>query len=201
MPLTHSRRHPGLYLGAVAILLGTSSRAQQPARPEVPNLIGLTAEQARAAVTEAKLGAELEVWPQRNAKGELALWGTLGACPSVVGDRVIELGQICKQSPDAGPQKPFAAARHIQVVLQTEDPRHGRVGTPVEWHLMPKLVGLPQESALAKMREAGFTDSEKVHIQEVDEAGCEAGRVCRTYPEGNNRAGQHSDKVLYIGKR
>jgi beta-lactam-binding protein with PASTA domain len=117
-------------------------------------------------------------------------------CGSVVEGQIIETGQVCRQHPPAGREQPSRLP--ITILVQPEDPRHGRVGQFGEWHLMPNVVGMPLDKAKAAMRAAGFTE-ERTHIDARAEPGCQPNRVCRTYPEGLTRAGQSSDRYLIIG--
>lgn len=117
-------------------------------------------------------------------------------CGSVIDGQIIEKGEVCKQSPAAG--KPLPAAASVRLLVQPEDPRHGKVGQHGEWHLMPAVVGLPLDEAKKAMHAAGFTD-ERTHIDESDASECKPNIVCRTYPAALERAGQQSDRYLTVG--
>lgn len=119
-------------------------------------------------------------------------------CGSVVDGRIVELGQVCAQFPPAGRRQ--GPKLPVSLRAQTEDPRHGNLGKVNEWHLMPKVVGMTLAEARAALKQAGFTDEETINEQTVSEAGCQAGRVCRSYPDGLERAGQHSGKTLFVGR-
>jgi hypothetical protein len=82
--------------------------------------------------------------------------------------------------------------------VQSDDPRHGKVGQFGEWHLMPDVIGLSLDEAVVAMRAAGFTD-ERTHIDGRDDPGCQPRIVCRTYPEAFERAGQDSDRYITVG--
>lgn len=150
----------------------------------IPNLFGMQREEAIAALRRAGYQGE----PSDDYSG----------CSSVVDGRVIELGQVCYQHPPAGrvqgPRLP------ITLRVQKEDPWHGSIGRPGEWHLMPNSVGMPLEQARAELRRIGFTREDRVQLRWVDEAGCKPLTVCRTYPDALQRAGVHSDKVIYAGR-
>ena len=117
-------------------------------------------------------------------------------CGSVVEGEIIEKGEVCRQTPVAG-QETYSGTL-VSILVQPEDPRHGKVGEFGEWHLMPQVVGLPLAQAQAAMRAAGFTD-EHTSVSEDDDPACKPGIVCRTYPEALNRSGQSSDRFLTVG--
>ncbi len=120
------------------------------------------------------------------------------SCGSVVDDRIVELGHVCHQVPYPGKQ--HSKKTWVQLRIQREDPRVGRIGEALEWRLVPKLVGTSEQEALAALREAGFTVPGRIRISHVVDFNCQAGRVCRTYPAGFTRAGVHSDMHLVLGK-
>ena len=117
-------------------------------------------------------------------------------CGSVVDGQIVEKGEICRQTPAAAQDLPVGGA--VTLLVQSEDPRHGKVGQFGEWHLMPDVVGLSIDKARDAMHVAGFTD-ERTHMDERDEPGCRPGIVCRTYPAALERAGQDSDRYLTVG--
>jgi hypothetical protein len=84
-------------------------------------------------------------------------------CGSVVEGKLVETGEVCYQFPPPG--RVQGARLPVSIRIQTEDPRHGNIGKVSEWRLMPKLVGLTYEKALAEMRRAGFTrDDRLTHV-------------------------------------
>ncbi|HME90964.1 MAG TPA: PASTA domain-containing protein [Myxococcaceae bacterium] len=150
---------------------------------EVPRLQWLTLEEAKSALRQAGF------------RGELSQDSSL--CGSVIDGRIVELGQVCYQHPPPGRRQPPKLP--ISVRIQTEDPRHGRLGTIVEWHLMPEVVGIEVEEARRALEAAGFNEQDRVRLKYVTEAGCQPSRICRTYPGALERAGQNSDKILFVG--
>jgi beta-lactam-binding protein with PASTA domain len=117
-------------------------------------------------------------------------------CGSVVDGQIVEKGEVCRQTPAAGQELP--ASGPVSLLVQSEEPRHGKVGQFGEWHLMPDVIGLSLDEAVVAMRAAGFTD-ERNHIDERDDPGCKPRVVCRTYPEAFERAGQDSDRYITVG--
>lgn len=122
-----------------------------------------------------------------NEKGEL--------CGSVIDGRIVEKGQVCKQFPPPGRKQSGKFA--IDIVVQFEDPRHGHIGEPIEWHLMPDVAGMSLPKAMAAMKAAGVTRMDRITEHRVDE--CKPNVVCRTYPEKLHRAGQNGGKIIYVG--
>jgi hypothetical protein len=121
-----------------------------------------------------------------------------GLCGSIVEGQIIEMNEVCAQHPPAG--RTQGARLPIEITVQTEDPRHGNIGQMNEWRLMPKLVGLTFERAIAEMKRAGFDDADRVQHVWADETTCNPNVVCRQYPEFRERAGLHDGKVLYVGQ-
>ncbi|MBK9031568.1 MAG: PASTA domain-containing protein [Myxococcales bacterium] len=117
-------------------------------------------------------------------------------CGSVVEGQLVELGEVCRQSPPAGREQP--ARLPVRLLVQPEDPRHGKVGQFGEWHLMPEVVGLHVDKALAAMKAAGFKD-ERTRVDRREDKSCKPNYVCQTYPAAMERAGQGSDRVLIVG--
>jgi beta-lactam-binding protein with PASTA domain len=148
----------------------------------LPDLIDMPKDQAIAALAKAGFEGTID-WDDQ-------------LCGSVIDGHIIEKGQVCRQHPPAGREQPSRLP--ITLLVQPEDPRHGNVGKFGEWHLMPDVVGMPLERAKAAMRAAGFTD-EHTQIDEREEPGCKPSYVCRTYPDALERAGQSSDRVLFVG--
>ncbi len=148
----------------------------------VPDMFRMTEADARAALKRAGY--------QGNASADSSL------CGSVVDGHIIEVGQVCYQHPIAGTSMPVRLPMTLRI--QTEDPRHGRVGQHGEWHLMPQTVGVHIDKARKLVRAAGFTDA-RTHVDFRDEPGCKPNIVCRQYPEGLTRGGQNSDRWLIAG--
>jgi hypothetical protein len=118
-------------------------------------------------------------------------------CGSAVDGHIVERGAVCYQQPAAG--QVMATSLPMTLRVQTEDPRHGKVGQFGEWHLMPDMKGMPLAQAQQAMRDAGFTD-ENTQVGELDEPGCAPMHVCRSFPDALARAGQSSGRVLFVGR-
>jgi len=97
-----------------------------------------------------------------------------------------EAGHVCSQSPAPGTRQ--GARLLVTVRTQTEDQQHGNVGQANEWHLMPDVAGMTQDEAMAKIREAGFTDAAAIQIGNTSERSCPIRRVCRTTPTRSSAA-------------
>jgi PASTA domain len=151
----------------------------------VPDVFGMTRAEAVAALQKAGY--------EGTASDDTSL------CGSAVDGKIIELGHVCYQHPAAGQQMGTRLPMVLRV--QTEDPRGGRIGEFGEWHLMPNVVGMPVDRALAALKKAGFTATEHNQVYEREKSGCAAGIVCEQYPEANTRSGLSSDRALTVGAR
>ncbi len=118
-------------------------------------------------------------------------------CGSTVDGKIIELGEVCYQQPAAGRRQ--GARLVVSLRVQTEDPRRGDVGRITEWRLMPNMIGMTYDQAVAAMKSAGFDKIEHIKTTDADDAGCRPSLVCRQYPDVLVRAGLNDDKLLYIG--
>lgn len=152
---------------------------------ELPNLVGLTVQDATKELTRAGVNARVEPNP------------TSQACPSVVEQRIIEIGQICAYWP-TNTNSFSPSNRTVRVTVQQADPRGGNVGSRLEWRLMPNVVGMSLEQAKAELAKIGLAN-DKTQISRVVDSSCVAGVVCRTYPNANERSGVASSRVLYVG--
>lgn len=181
--------HVGAIQGALAgsvfvpmVILG----ALPAVASDLPNLIGMTVKDATYEV--ARLGV--------NARVEINLTG--GACPSAVGERIIEIGQICAYWP-INTRSFSPSNRTIRVTVQQKDPRHGNLGSKLEWHLMPNVIGMSADEARAELARVGLANQSQTEIVRVEEHSCSPDRVCRTYPGANERSGVNSGRILYVG--
>jgi beta-lactam-binding protein with PASTA domain len=141
--------------------------------------------------------------PKANALAELTRAGLSGnvefdksLCGSTVNGQIVELGEVCFQSPAAGTTQ--SSRVPITLRVQDEDPRHGKIGEHMEWHLVPKVIGMTLADAKKAMVEAGFRNEQRTQVIPVDDQGCEAGHVCRTMPSPMERSGLNSDRILYV---
>ncbi|MCE9573526.1 MAG: hypothetical protein K8W52_10245 [Deltaproteobacteria bacterium] len=122
---------------------------------------------------------------------------THNSCGSAVDGTVIELGHVCRQQPAAGGR--MTASLPMTLLVQSEDPRQGRLGETMEWHLMPDVVGMPADRALAALRQAGFTGPEADNFREVADSDCQPGIVCRQFPAPLTRALLRSGHSFTMG--
>jgi hypothetical protein len=165
--------------------MGTGSAGSGPdanGNVVIPDLFGMTREQAAEAVAQVGVAKELQEEP--------------AMCGSVVNDQIVEIGQVCTQRPLAGTRQ--SARLAVAVTLQDEDPRHGGQGDQ-EWRLMPKLVGLTLDEARAAMRAAQFEGGARVKLYRVREAGCSPDKICRSSPGGMSRAYLSTNVYIYMG--
>ena len=169
-------------------------------------LAGAQFSAARAVAQDLFTAPDVRFTTVQEAQATMRKAGFVGAfeedhrslCGSVVDDRIVELGHVCHQVPYPGAT--FRKAARAQFRVQREDPRHGRVGELLEWHLMPKVVGMTEEEALAVVRDAGFTAMEHISVRYIADFNCQPKRVCSTSPSGHSRAGQNETKSIVIGK-
>ncbi|HEY4244019.1 MAG TPA: PASTA domain-containing protein [Kofleriaceae bacterium] len=150
----------------------------------VPQLFGMTHAQAEAAARAAGFTPPLEDETQ-------------AACGSLVDGKVVELGTICGQQPVAG--QAARADMTIRVRVQRENPWRGVGSNGEGWFLMPPVVGLTLDDARTKLRTAGFSVADRIHVTAVEDPACRPNVVCRTYPDAMTRSSLSSDKSLVIG--
>lgn len=162
---------------------GSPTAGGQAGNATVPTVFLLQRDAALAAIKQAGF------------TGEVTFDDTL--CGSAVDGQIVERGAVCYQHPAAG--QVMGTRLPMVLRVQTEDPRHGKVGQFGEWHLMPKLAGMTLEDAQRAMRVAGFTD-DMTQVSTIEEPGCAPLRVCRTFPDALARAGQTSGRVIYVGR-
>ena len=163
----------GVGVCAAGDRIGRAHAAGDDAIVTVPNLVFLSYEQAQAAAKSA--GVTRPIAEDNNT-----------LCGSVVDGRIVERGHVCSQSPAPGTRQ--GARLLVTVRTQTEDQQHGNVGQANEWHLMPDVAGMTQDEAMAKIREAGFTDAAAIQIGNTSERSCPIRRVCRTTPTRSSAA-------------
>lgn len=169
----------GCAAGMSRLKSGISSK---PGMMSMPDLFGMA---------KAKAIATLQLAGHR---GDVAWDDQL--CGSVIDGQIVEKGDVCRQHPAPGAEMTVDAP--VRILVQPEDPRHGRIGETGEWHLMPDVVGMPVTEAQAALRAAGFTD-DRTHVDASEDRGCKPGVVCKTYPAALERAGQASDRYLTVG--
>lgn len=160
------------------------SSASTTGQITVPNLFGLSKEQAIATLRRAGYQGD----PTEDSS----------VCGSVVDGRVMELGQVCYQHPPAG--RVQGVRLPISIRVQHESPWHGNAGKANEWRLMPTLVGMSVAQARARLKQVGFPREDLVRVVWVDEPGCRPLTVCRTQPTPLERVGVTSEQVVFAGR-
>ncbi|HSN29824.1 MAG TPA: PASTA domain-containing protein [Kofleriaceae bacterium] len=118
-------------------------------------------------------------------------------CGSAIDGQIIELGEVCYQAPAAGQRQ--GSRLVVSLRVQTEDPRQGDIGKITEWRLMPNMIGMTYDQAVAAMQRAGFTHVERIKTTDSDDATCKPRVVCKQYPDVLTRSGLNDDKLLYLG--
>lgn len=159
-----------------------SGGAKEPGKVVIPNMFKMKKADEIAALKKAGFAG--------------SLYDDSSLCGSVVEGKIIELGEVCYHHPVAGTET--SARLPMTLRVQTEDPRHGKIGEFMEWHLMPQVVGMHVEKAKRAMLDAGFNEK-KTRIDYREDPACKPNIVCRQYPEGMTRGGQGSDRVLVVG--
>ena len=149
----------------------------------VPNLSGLTPDQARAKLVEIGFKDDaLQIPPDMG-------------CSYDDEKQMVKVGTICNQEREAG-SKLMSNAK-LRVVVEHDTYEHGGVESGNEWHRMPELIGMPLARAQALLRDRGFADDEFT----VGEArtSCGAGKVCEQRPKPDNRKFKSTPGELNIG--
>lgn len=139
---------------------------------KVPDLTGLSEDDARALVKKAGF--------------DVSRFGLLENTRCSVEDDhdMLPVGQVCGQQPSAdsevGPLTP------IKVVLETDTYEAGQIGSPMEWHRMPDLLGQTEAQAKRTLADKGFAADAFVFSYQ---AGCGTkGQVCKQHPDPDARA-------------
>ncbi|HEX5058146.1 MAG TPA: hypothetical protein VFV99_02245 [Kofleriaceae bacterium] len=162
-----------------------ASGADSSGTVTIPNVFKLRKQEAIAALRRAGVQGDI------NDDGSM--------CGSFVDGKIIEIGEVCYQFPAAG--RVQGARLVVSLRVQTDDPRHGNIGKNTEWYLMPNLIGMTFEQALAEMHRAGFAQDDRVqHVWADETTTCKPNVVCRQYPDVNERAGLNDGKILYFGQ-
>jgi hypothetical protein len=186
-------RRFGLAVSSVCLGAGCSL-STMGLKPQGPGATGASGNVEIPDVFKMQKDAALAALKQRGFTREVSYDTSL--CGSAVNGQIVELGEVCYQQPAAG--QVMGTSLPITLRVQTEDPRHGKVGAFGEWHLMPKLAGMTLSDAQRAMHDAGFTD-DMTQVGTIEEPGCAPLRVCRTFPDALARAGQTSGRVIYVG--
>ena len=161
-----------------------ASGADTNGNATIPDVFKLPKDQAIAALRHA------------GVQGDISENSSL--CGSVVNGKIVEKGEICYQHPVGGTVQ--GARLSVEITVQTEDPRHGGIGTVTEWRLMPNLIGKTYEQAIAEMHRVGFQRDDRIEQTWADETSCKPNIVCKQYPDVMERAGLNDGKVIYVGQ-
>jgi eukaryotic-like serine/threonine-protein kinase len=175
-------------LGAILLLLlsaGCVGGAQvggigrsQPDVAEIPDVSGLTEEDARKTLARAGFSGQIEAHDNRG-------------CPA--GDDFPDL-TVCGTHPPAGRRQ----GTRLPLTLHIQPRRdRGGEGTAHEWIRMPDIVGMSADRARAALQQQGF---QNVYVQHVDQPDCQVGHVCGTSPTAGEIAYLRVPKTVYVGK-
>jgi beta-lactam-binding protein with PASTA domain len=152
----------------------------------VPDLTGLTIEQAAAALQAA--GFQFDHVEPSDFVCEYA------------DDRsMVKQGTACGQEPLAGAER-LPRLVSVRVTIEHDTYEHGAVGLANEWRRMPDVLGRPLDSANGLLARSQLPTGEHFEIIDTTEDGCEAGLVCRTEPAAGTRKVISRKGRLYVGK-
>ena len=156
---------------------GGSSTSSSPGGPRaetigtaaMPDLKGLTPEQALAALHRA--GFETQ---KLDFDDQL--------CSYDSGEKNVPKGTVCKQRPYPGQVNSVRIS--VEVLIEEETFTHGGQGQG-EWRRVPEINGKPLADAKAMFAREGF-DLAK-HLQVLD-GDCATGTICTSSPRAGDRA-------------
>ena len=157
-----------------------SNDSSTAAQITMPDLRGLTLDQAKAALARA---------------------GSTGPVDSDTGlcgddDQVAHL-HVCMQSPDPGAAQ--ASESPVHVVLNQESPDSSQPGVPGAHYKMPDTIGLSPAQVKTKLAAAGFSQADNFSVH-IDGDCNKAGLVCRSEPAPGELTVTGHNKVLFIGQ-
>jgi beta-lactam-binding protein with PASTA domain len=149
----------------------------------VPDLYGLTLEQAAAKMREAGFTRG----PEKSMQNY--------ACDM---DRRphYDVGQICYHHPVPGTQT--SSSLPISVQIQADYDDHGNIGFAGEWRSMPDVVGKTVTAARSMLAGKKMPLDEHFELLEDD---CAEGTVCRTSPQPGERKVLARKGRLWVGKK
>jgi beta-lactam-binding protein with PASTA domain len=146
----------------------------------MPDLQGMTADQAKAALASAGFTGSLLT--------------DEGICDD---DAQAPHLHVCAQSPDAGGQQ--ASESPVHVVLNQESPESNQPGVPGAHYAMPDLIGLSVAQVKAKLGKAGFSQADNFSVH-VDGDCDKPGLVCHSDPAPGTITTTRSNKILHVGQ-
>ena len=157
--------------------------ASEPSRTvTVPDLYGMTMDQARAALRAAGITREPDESAQNNA------------CDT---DRRAhyDQGTICYQHPAPGAQS--GSRLPVSVRIQHDLPDHGNIGFAGEWRTMPDVVGKSVTDARGILSRASLPLDEHFELLEGD---CARDTICDGSPRPGDRKVLSRKGRLWVGK-
>jgi eukaryotic-like serine/threonine-protein kinase len=150
----------------------------QPDVAEIPDVSGLTEEDARKKLARAGFSGTIEAHDNRG-------------CPA--GNDFPAL-TICGTHPPAGRRQ----GTRLPLTLHIQPSRdRGGEGTANEWIRMPDIVGMGADRARAILQQQGF---QNVYVKHVYHPDCQVGHVCGTSPTAGEIAYLRVPKTVFVGK-
>jgi hypothetical protein len=152
----------------------------------MPDLTGMTLEQAKAALKAAGFKPD-------NVET------TDFVCDLQDDRQMQQQGTVCSQDPvpDAPRQTRLMSRK---VTLERDTYGHGGVGTASEWWRMPDLIGKKLDVARTILARASLPVDEHFEVHEVSAPGCDPGIVCETEPEALGRKVVARKGRIVVGK-
>ena len=145
----------------------------------MPDLHGLTEDQAKAALAKAGFTG--------------SFLSDTGLCDDE--NQVAHL-HVCAQSPDAGQAQ--ASESPVHVVLNQESPDSSQPGVPGAHYAMPDTIGMSPAQVKTKLAAAGFSQADNFSVH-IDGDCTKPGLVCRSEPAPGEITVTGHNKVLFIG--
>jgi beta-lactam-binding protein with PASTA domain len=149
----------------------------------VPDLYGLTMEQAAAKMREAGFTRG----PEKSTQNY--------ACDMERRPHY-DVGQICYHHPVPGQKTSSRLPIHVQIQADYDD--HGNIGFAGEWRSMPDVVGKTLAAARPILINAKLPLDEHFELLEGD---CAEGTICDGYPRPGERKVLARKGRLWIGKK
>ena len=152
----------------------------------VPDLRGLTAAQAEAALRSAGFSFD-----------QLKI--TDYACEALDDRKMAPQDTVCDQHPTAG-QDHAPRLITVSVTIEHDTFAHGSVGGSSEWRRMPELVGKALDVARTTLARVNLPLDQQFDLLEDGADGCQPQQVCHTEPAGNDRKVLTRKGRIYVGK-
>lgn len=165
---------------------GSGEQAPGPTRAvkevEVPDLVGLTPDEAKERLSQAGFAATALTIPPDTI------------CRYDDDTKMVKQGTICAQDRSAG-QKIMSNAR-VKVAIEHDTYEEGGVETGAVWRRMPDLLGKPIDEALQLLQDKGFGRDE---FEVEERGGCTKGTICDQNPNPGDRKFLASPGALNVG--